>query len=204
MKRFIRKFAPALLLLSLNLAVAAPVFAQAQSGASIADIAQMQGPNRRQALIDGARKEGQLTIYAVNPGMAKNAAEFTRKYGIKVNLWRASSENVLQRVVTEGHAGRAQPVGQGLPFCHADDGAEMARRHGVAVDFAGGAVAAFFRRQVGHQLVAVEIEIDPVRRAAAFGAADHLAIKAPRFGDVLDGEGEVEQGAGLHDGWAVG
>jgi iron(III) transport system substrate-binding protein len=108
MKRFIRRSALALLLLGLNWVVAAPVFAQAKSGAGVADIAQLQGPNRRQALIDGAKKEGEVTIYAVNPGMSKIAAEFTRKYGVKVNLWRASSENVLQRVVTEGHAGRAE------------------------------------------------------------------------------------------------
>ncbi|HEY4317752.1 MAG TPA: extracellular solute-binding protein, partial [Herbaspirillum sp.] len=107
MKRFIGKSALAVLLLGLNFVTAAPVLAQAKSGASVADIAQMQGPNRRQALIDGAKKEGELTIYAVNPGMAKITAEFTKKYGIKVNLWRASSENVLQRVVTEGRAGRA-------------------------------------------------------------------------------------------------
>ena len=57
MNRFIRKSALALLLLGLNAVVAAPVFAQAKSGASVADIAQMQGANRRQALIDGAKKK---------------------------------------------------------------------------------------------------------------------------------------------------
>ncbi|RXZ38150.1 extracellular solute-binding protein [Oxalobacteraceae bacterium CAVE-383] len=108
MERFIGKSALALLLLCLNSVVAAPAFAQEKAGAGVADIAQMQGPNRRQALIDGAKKEGEVTVYAVNPGMAKIAAEFTKKYGVKVNLWRASSENVLQRVVTEGRAGRAE------------------------------------------------------------------------------------------------
>jgi iron(III) transport system substrate-binding protein len=108
MKRFIRKSALALLLAGLSLVTAAPVFAQAKSSPSVADIAQMQGANRRQALIDGAKKEGEVTVYAVNPGMAKITAEFTKKYGVKVNLWRASSENVLQRVVTEGRAGRAE------------------------------------------------------------------------------------------------
>jgi iron(III) transport system substrate-binding protein len=38
--------------------------------------------------------------------MPKLAAAFTKKYGIKVNVWRASSENVLQRIVTEARAGR--------------------------------------------------------------------------------------------------
>jgi iron(III) transport system substrate-binding protein len=106
MKRFVKKSGLALLLLSVNLIAAAPVFAQAKS--NVAEVALMQGPNRQQALIDGAKKEGELTIYIVHPAMNKIAALFTKKYGIKVNVWRASSENVLQRLVTEARAGRAE------------------------------------------------------------------------------------------------
>ena len=51
MKRFIKKSGLVLLLAGLNMVAAAPVFAQA---ASVADVAMMQGPNRQQALIDGA------------------------------------------------------------------------------------------------------------------------------------------------------
>ena len=51
-------------------------------------------------------------MYAVNSGVAKLSADFTKKYGIKVNLWRASSENVLQRVVTEG-----MPAAPNLMWC---------------------------------------------------------------------------------------
>ena len=105
MKRFIKKSGLVLLLAGLNMVAAAPVFAQA---ASVADVAMMQGPNRQQALIDGAKKEGELTIYIVHPAVGKIAALFTKKYGIKVNVWRASSENVLQRLVTEARAGRAE------------------------------------------------------------------------------------------------
>jgi iron(III) transport system substrate-binding protein len=94
--------------LSLNFIAAAPAFAQAKSAQSVADIALMQGPNRQQALIDGAKKEGELSIYIVHPAMSKIAAAFTKKYGIKVSVWRASSENVLQRLVTEARAGRAE------------------------------------------------------------------------------------------------
>jgi iron(III) transport system substrate-binding protein len=32
-------------------------------------------------------------------------ADFERRYGVRVNLWRASSENILQRVVGEARAG---------------------------------------------------------------------------------------------------
>ncbi|MDB5990857.1 MAG: transporter substrate-binding protein [Herbaspirillum sp.] len=96
----------AVLFLSLNFLIAVSGFAQSKPNPSVADIALLQGPNRLQTLIDGAKKEGQLNIYVVHTALPGMAAAFTKKYGIKVNLWRASSENVLQRIVTEARAGR--------------------------------------------------------------------------------------------------
>jgi iron(III) transport system substrate-binding protein len=106
MHKSLAKSGLALLFLSLGLTIAAPAFSQAKP--SMVDIAGMTGANRTQALIDGAKKEGSLTIYIVHPAIAKVAAAFTKKYGIKVSIWRASSENVLQRLVTEARAGRAE------------------------------------------------------------------------------------------------
>ena len=45
---------------------------------------------------------------------------------------------------------------------------------------------------MGDDLVAVEIEIDPMVGAAAFGAAEQFAVEAPRGGKVVDRKGEVE------------
>jgi hypothetical protein len=42
-------------------------------------------------------------------------------------------------------------------------------------------------------LVAVEIEIDPMLGAAAFGAAEQLPVKAARGGEVVDRKGEMER-----------
>ncbi|MCY1238631.1 hypothetical protein D9M72_513810 [compost metagenome] len=70
----------------------------------------------------------------------------------------------------------------------------MAHRHGVAVYRAGLAAAAFFRCQMGHDLVAVEVEVDPVFRAAAFRAAQQFAVELARTGDAVDREGQVERG----------
>jgi iron(III) transport system substrate-binding protein len=107
MKKILPKFCSTLLLTGIGFGLvsgfSAPAFAQ--SG-NVAEIASLQGDNRLQTLIDGAKKEGEVTIYLAHPSMPLVAAAFTKKYGIKVNVWRASSENVLQRVITEARGNR--------------------------------------------------------------------------------------------------
>jgi iron(III) transport system substrate-binding protein len=77
--------------------------------AAAADIAQYEGPDRAQRLAEGARREGAtLTLYTsltVEDMAALNSA-FEARHGVKVNLWRAASEKVLQRVLAEAKAGR--------------------------------------------------------------------------------------------------
>jgi hypothetical protein len=41
-------------------------------------------------------------------------------------------------------------------------------------------------------LMAVEIEVDPMVRAPALGAAEKLAVEATRGGEIVDRKGEVE------------
>ncbi|MDX3894501.1 ABC transporter substrate-binding protein [Pusillimonas sp.] len=66
------------------------------------------GSDREQFLAKGAKEEGQLMIYTSAPvdDMTALAKAFEDKYGIRVRMWRAGSEKVLQRTVTEGNAGR--------------------------------------------------------------------------------------------------
>jgi iron(III) transport system substrate-binding protein len=73
-----------------------------------AEVAGYQGADRQQRLIEGAKKEGELTIYSSAPvdDMAVLIGAFEKKYGIKVKLWRAGSEKVLQRAVAEARANR--------------------------------------------------------------------------------------------------
>lgn len=75
---------------------------------SVADIAALQGPDREQRLIEGAKKEGGLMLYTSfsTTDLGTFVTAFEKKYGIKVNHWRSSSENVLQRAVTEARAQR--------------------------------------------------------------------------------------------------
>jgi iron(III) transport system substrate-binding protein len=67
-----------------------------------------QGADRQQRLLDGAKKEGELTVYTSAPvdDMAALTAAFEKKYGIKVKVWRAGSEKVLERTVAESRANR--------------------------------------------------------------------------------------------------
>jgi len=67
-----------------------------------------QGADRDQRVIEGAKKEKQVTVYtSLNlKDSVPITQAFEKKYGVKVELWRSSSEKVLQRAVTEARAGR--------------------------------------------------------------------------------------------------
>ena len=75
---------------------------------SVGQIALYDGPDRLERLVSGAKKEGQLTIYtsAQLDDIGALTRVFEQKYGVKVGIWRAGSEKVLQRAVTEARAGR--------------------------------------------------------------------------------------------------
>ena len=70
---------------------------------SVAAFAQDPG-----AVTDQARHEGTLTLYtSLAPTESQPLAEaFEKKYGIKVQLWRGLSEEVVQRTITEAKGRR--------------------------------------------------------------------------------------------------
>jgi iron(III) transport system substrate-binding protein len=99
------------LLLALGLAaagIAFPAPGQVKTNTTAADVASYAGPDRAQKLIEGAKKEGSLEIYtsAQSDDMGALVAAFEKKYGVRVNVWRSSSEKVLQRAVTESRGNR--------------------------------------------------------------------------------------------------
>lgn len=89
-------------------ALALPGVATAQAKVSAAELAGYTGADRQQRLVDGAKKEGPVSIYtsAQSDDMGALVAGFEKKYGIKATMWRAGSEKVLQRAVTEARSGR--------------------------------------------------------------------------------------------------
>jgi iron(III) transport system substrate-binding protein len=75
---------------------------------AFAQVVQYDKPDREQFLLQGAHKEGEVMIYTslVPEDLTALAAAFEHKYGVKLKSWRANSEKVLQRAVTEARAGR--------------------------------------------------------------------------------------------------
>ena len=102
MNRFHIGLGIALLLTS----VATPMAALAQE--SLARLAAYEGPDRAARLAANARKEGELSIYTSlgTEDAAALGAVFEKKYGVRLKVWRASSEKILQRIVTEAQGGR--------------------------------------------------------------------------------------------------
>jgi iron(III) transport system substrate-binding protein len=80
----------------------------AQPAKAVTPLALYEGADRQSRLLQGARQENALTVYTslTVEDITELAAAFEKKYGIKVKFWRASSEKIVQRIVTESRAGR--------------------------------------------------------------------------------------------------
>jgi iron(III) transport system substrate-binding protein len=75
---------------------------------TLAELAMYTGADRTQRLIAGAKKEGVVNIYSsvTVDDMKVLSAAFEKKYGVKLQAWRASSESILQRTMIEYRGGR--------------------------------------------------------------------------------------------------
>jgi iron(III) transport system substrate-binding protein len=90
-----------------GLLAATSAFAQG-TNATLAEIAAYGGPDRIAKLIAGAKKDGAVNIYSSETveDIGALSLAFEAKYGVKLNLWRGSSEDILQRAVVEARGGR--------------------------------------------------------------------------------------------------
>jgi iron(III) transport system substrate-binding protein len=97
-------------LAALSMSFAPTLWAQStepsKAPASVVELATYTGADRQARLIAGAKKEGALTVYHVYPALSKVMTAFTQKYDIKTKAWRAGSEAVLQRVISEARANK--------------------------------------------------------------------------------------------------
>ena len=91
------------------LACCAALAVTAQSD-PLAAIDRLQGEARTRALVEGARKEGELMVYhsTQTEDLKPVFDAFTKKYGVTVKDWRSSSENIVQRVISQTRAGRLE------------------------------------------------------------------------------------------------
>jgi iron(III) transport system substrate-binding protein len=87
---------------------AVPASDGAQNKPSLAELAFYQGADREKILLEGAKKEGQVTFYTSNTWVAGPVSqEFERKYPfVKANVWRSDSKSLLKRLTEEVAAGR--------------------------------------------------------------------------------------------------
>jgi iron(III) transport system substrate-binding protein len=83
-------------------ALAAPAAAQDYS------LLKYRGDDREQKIVAAAQKEGSFTLYTsiAEKDIGPLVTPFEKKYGIKVRVWRAGSDKVLQRTVTEANGKR--------------------------------------------------------------------------------------------------
>jgi iron(III) transport system substrate-binding protein len=81
---------------------------QGQEPGSHRDLYLYKGADRDRRLLEGAKKEQRVVVYTVlNPKDSVPVTQaFEKRYGVKVEIWRASSEKVLQRALAEARAGR--------------------------------------------------------------------------------------------------
>ncbi len=80
----------------------------AQEKSSTLELFKYQGADRDKRILENARREGSVVVYtSLNLKDSVPIVEaFEKKYGVKAVLWRASSEKVVQRSMTETRAGR--------------------------------------------------------------------------------------------------
>src|ERR1041385_7948006 len=103
-----RSKGPIILFQALVLGAACVSFASAQSPQKNQSVYLYQGADRAQRLAERARQEGTLVMYtslATSESVPLTQA-FEKKYGVKVQLWRSLSDQVVRRALNEAKARR--------------------------------------------------------------------------------------------------
>ena len=97
-----------LILISFICLMSAALQANAAAPMTIAQLALYQGADREKILIDGAKREGQFTLYDSHTWFRIYVKEFEKKYPfIKVSEWRNDSKNLIRRAMEEFNSSRA-------------------------------------------------------------------------------------------------
>jgi iron(III) transport system substrate-binding protein len=80
----------------------------AQGGTANDAVFRYRGSDRDVRLVERAKREGRVVLYtSLAPTESKPLADaFQKKYGVRVELWRALSDQVVQRAVTEARGRR--------------------------------------------------------------------------------------------------
>jgi iron(III) transport system substrate-binding protein len=89
-------------------AAAVAAFASLSCLAQDASLLQYTGADRNEKLVAAAKKEGSFTFYTsiAEKDIPPLTSAFEQKYGIKVRVWRAGTDKVLQRTLMEANGKR--------------------------------------------------------------------------------------------------
>src|SRR3954469_8852626 len=100
--------APMKILSAFLLAFLLPAGVAAQTPAQNDEIYKYRAADRDARLVERAKKEGSVVLYtSLAPNESRPLADaFEKKYGVKVELWRALSDKVVPRAATEAQAKR--------------------------------------------------------------------------------------------------
>jgi iron(III) transport system substrate-binding protein len=94
------------LFLVLGCIIPSSTFAAA-APSSIPQLALYSGTDREKILIEGAKREGQFTLYTSHTWFRTFVKEFEKKYPfVKASEWRNDSKNLIRKVFEESKAGR--------------------------------------------------------------------------------------------------
>jgi iron(III) transport system substrate-binding protein len=73
----------------------------------VAQLALFQGGDREKLLVEGAKREGQFTLYTSHTWFRTLVKDFEKKYPFtKVSEWRNDSKNLIRKVLEESKSGR--------------------------------------------------------------------------------------------------
>src|SRR5258706_13084931 len=129
-KTFTRNFVAMLAMVCLS-SFTANAFA-ANAPKSIGELALYQGADREKILVEGAKREGQFTLYTSHTWFRTFVKEFEKKYPfVKASEWRNDSKNVIRKVSEEGKAARVLADA----FETTADGMGVMQREGLFQEF---------------------------------------------------------------------
>lgn len=99
---------PVRLWMRLMMLALAALFTAGAARAADTSLLASTAPDRAQKLEAAARKEGSISLYTsiAQKDLEPVLGPFEKKYGIKVNVWRASGDLIIQRIIQEQRAGR--------------------------------------------------------------------------------------------------
>ena len=92
----------------LKIALALTALAVGAGATAQSPLATYEGADRMERIVAQAKREGALTLYTTiaEKDLPVLIKPFEAKYGIKVTVWRAGTDKILQRTLAEASAGR--------------------------------------------------------------------------------------------------